>query len=280
MVREMGDDIGVRGDDEIGDVAQAFNVVHREAVRIAAEQAVLRTRVSVMFLSLARRSQTLVDRMIAELDAIERDEEDPKRLAELFRLDHLATRMRRNDENLLVLAGADASPSRRRRRRCWRTCCARPSPKWSSTTGSSSARWTLDSAGRRRRPSTTSSGCVAELMDNATRFSPPGTLVLTDARRINDYVLIQVEDRGLGMTEEQLMSVNDRLAAPGAVDVSAFRMMGLARRQPPGHRYGIQAELRRNADSGITATLTLPRGVLDPAAHRIRQPGSSPARHR
>ena len=105
IVRQVRDPIKLNNRDEVGQVALAFNVVHREAVRVAAEQAALRTSVSAMFLNLARRSQTLVDRMIGELDAIERGEEDPKRLAQLFELDHLATRMRRNDENLLVLAG-------------------------------------------------------------------------------------------------------------------------------------------------------------------------------
>ncbi|HEY0696976.1 MAG TPA: nitrate- and nitrite sensing domain-containing protein, partial [Micromonospora sp.] len=113
IVRQVRDPIRMSNADEIGQVAMAFNAVHREAVRVAAEQAALRTNVSAMFLSLARRSQSLVDRMIGELDMIERGEEDPKRLAKLFELDHLATRMRRNDENLLVLAGADSTAPRR-----------------------------------------------------------------------------------------------------------------------------------------------------------------------
>jgi signal transduction histidine kinase len=260
LVREMGEDIGVRGDDEIGEVAQAFHVVHREAVRIAADQAVLRATVSSMFLSLARRSQTLVDRMIAELDAIEQHEQDPKRLAEMFRLDHLATRMRRNDENLLVLAGADASPSRGDDAGLEDVLRAAQSEvelydriEFSSVDPDTLvASHAVNDVVR----------MTAELMDNATRFSPPGTVVLADARRIADYVLIQVEDRGLGMTEEQLTSVNNRLSTPGAVDVSAFRMMGLGVVGRLAHRYGIKAELLRNADNGITASLTLPRGVL------------------
>lgn len=260
LVREMGEDIGVTGDDEIGEVAQAFHVVHREAVRIAADQAVLRATVSAMFLSLARRSQTLVDRMIAELDAIERHEQDPKRLAEMFRLDHLATRMRRNDENLLVLAGADASPARGADAGLEDVLRAAQSEVelYDRIEFSAVDHDTLIAA----HAVNDVVRMTAELMDNATRFSPPGTLVLADARRINDFVLIQVEDRGLGMSDEQLMSVNDRLATPGAVDVSAFRMMGLGVVSRLASRYGIKAELRRNADSGITASLTLPRGIL------------------
>ncbi|NUR71643.1 MAG: HAMP domain-containing protein [Hamadaea sp.] len=260
LASEVRDEIQVRGKDEIGQVAQAFNVVHREAVRIAADQAVLRGTVSAMFLSLARRSQTLVDRMIAELDSIEQHEQDPKRLARMFRLDHLATRMRRNDENLLVLAGADASPARREDAGLEDVLRAAQSEvelydriEFSTVDADTAiAAHAVNDVVR----------MTAELMDNGTRFSPPGTVVVADARRIGDYVLIQVEDRGLGMTDEQLQSVNERLDQPGSVDVSSFRMMGLGVVSRLAHRYGIKAELRRNADSGITAGLVLPRSIL------------------
>jgi signal transduction histidine kinase len=260
LAGEVRDEIRVTGRDEIGQVAQAFHVVHREAVRIAAEQAVLRATVSSMFLSLARRSQTLVDRMIAELDSIEQHEQDPKRLARMFRLDHLATRMRRNDENLLVLAGADASPTRRDDAGLEDALRAAQSEvelydriEFSTVDGDTAiAAHAVNDVVR----------MVAELMDNGTRFSPPGTVVVADARRVGDYVLIQVEDRGLGMTDEQIHVVNERLATPGVVDVSAFRMMGLGVVGRLAHRYGIKAELRRNVDSGITAALVLPRAIL------------------
>ncbi len=260
FANEVHDEIRVPGRDEIGQVAAAFNIVHREAVRIAAEQAVLRATVSAMFLSLARRSQTLVDRMIAELDAIEQHEQDPARLARMFRLDHLATRMRRNDENLLVLAGADASPGRREDAGLEDVLRAAQSEvelydrvEFSTVDGDTGiAAHAVNDVVR----------MVAELMDNGTRFSPPGTVVVADARRIGDYVLIQVEDRGLGMTDDQIHAVNERLAAPGQVDVSAFRMMGLGVVGRLADRYGIKAELRRNTDSGITAGLVLPRNIL------------------
>ncbi|NUT38087.1 MAG: sensor histidine kinase, partial [Hamadaea sp.] len=260
LAAEVRDEVQVRSRDEIGQVAQAFNVVHKEAVRIAADQAVLRGTVSAMFLSLARRSQTLVDRMIAELDSIEQHEQDPKRLARMFRLDHLATRMRRNDENLLVLAGADASPARREDAGLEDVLRAAQSEvelydriEFSTVDGDTAiAAHAVNDVVR----------MTAELMDNGTRFSPPGTVVVADARRIGDYVLIQIEDRGLGMTDEQLHAVNERLDSPGAVDVSSFRMMGLGVVSRLAHRYGIKAELRRNADSGITAGLVLPRSIL------------------
>src|SRR5690606_35050883 len=106
--------IGVAGRDEIGEVARAFDAVHRQAVRLAVQEARLRAGLSAMFVNLSRRTQTLVERQIDLIDRLERGEEDGTRLADLFRLDHLATRMRRNSENLLVLAGQE--PARRRDR--------------------------------------------------------------------------------------------------------------------------------------------------------------------
>ncbi|MER5333541.1 nitrate- and nitrite sensing domain-containing protein [Micromonospora sp. NPDC002717] len=260
IVREVRDPIRLDSRDEVGQVALAFNVVHREAVRVAAEQAALRTSVSAMFLNLARRSQTLVDRMIGELDAIERGEEDPKRLAQLFELDHLATRMRRNDENLLVLAGADSAVPRRDDALLVDVLRAAQSEVelynriefGTVDTDISVAAHAVNDVVR----------LVAELLDNATRFSPPTTTVVADGRRIRDYVLIQVEDRGLGLTDEQLDSLNRRLAAPPSVDVAAFRLMGLAVVSRLASRYGIRVELRRNVEGGTVAQVTLPAATV------------------
>ncbi|GIJ21494.1 sensor histidine kinase [Micromonospora lutea] len=278
IVREVRDPIQLNNRDEVGQVASAFNVVHREAVRVAAEQAALRTSVSAMFLNLARRSQTLVDRMIGELDAIERGEEDPKRLAQLFELDHLATRMRRNDENLLVLAGADSAVPRRDDALLVDVLRAAQSEVelynriefGTVDTDVSVAAHAVNDVVR----------LVAELLDNATRFSPPNTTVVADGRRIRDYVLIQIEDRGLGLSDEQLDSLNRRLAAPSAVDVSAFRLMGLAVVSRLAARYSIRVELRRNVEGGTVAQVTLPAATVvlpslrgrDQAITRPRQP--------
>ncbi len=260
IVREVRDPIQLNNRDEVGQVALAFNVVHREAVRVAAEQAALRSSVSAMFLNLARRSQTLVDRMIGELDAIERGEEDPKRLAQLFELDHLATRMRRNDENLLVLAGADSAVPRRDDALLVDVLRAAQSEVelynriefGTVDTDVSVAAHAVNDVVR----------LVAELLDNATRFSPPNTTVVADGRRIRDYVLIQIEDRGLGLSDEQLDSLNRRLAAPSAVDVAAFRLMGLAVVSRLAARYGIRVELRRNVEGGTVAQVTLPAATV------------------
>nr|MDT0661087.1 nitrate- and nitrite sensing domain-containing protein [Micromonospora sp. DSM 115978] len=278
IVRQVRDPIRLTNRDEVGEVAVAFNVVHREAVRIAAEQAALRTSVSAMFLNLARRSQALVDRMIGELDAIERGEEDPKRLAQLFELDHLATRMRRNDENLLVLAGADSTAPRREDALLVDVLRAAQSEVEAYNriefgtvdTDISVAAHAVNDVVR----------LVAELLDNATRFSPPNTTVVADARRIRDYVLIQVEDRGLGLSDEQLDSLNRRLSAPPSVDVAVFRLMGLAVVSRLASRYEIRVDLRRNVEGGTVAQVTLPSHTVvlpkprgrDQVLGRPRQP--------
>ncbi|WP_433300682.1 sensor histidine kinase [Actinoplanes sp. CA-030573] len=260
IIGQIRDPIRLSNRDEIGQVAQAFNVVHREAVRIAAEQAALRTSVSAMFLNLARRSQSLVDRMIGELDSIERTEEDPKRLARLFELDHLATRMRRNDENLLVLAGADSSAPRREDALLVDALRASQSEVelynriefGTVDTDVAIAALAVNDVVR----------LVAELLDNATRFSPPTTTVVADGRRIRDYVVIQVEDRGLGMSEEQMDSLNRRLAETPNVDVAAFRLMGLAVVSRLASRYGIRVELRANLEGGTVAQVILPASIV------------------
>ncbi|MFI5832355.1 nitrate- and nitrite sensing domain-containing protein [Micromonospora sp. NPDC051300] len=270
IVQQVRDPIKLTNRDEVGQVAVAFNVVHREAVRVAAEQAALRTSVSAMFLNLARRSQNLVDRMIGELDAIERGEEDPKRLAQLFELDHLATRMRRNDENLLVLAGADSAVPRRDDALLVDVLRAAQSEVelynriefGTVDTDISVAAHAVNDVVR----------LVAELLDNATRFSPPNTVVVADGRRIRDYVLIQVEDRGLGLTDDQLDSLNRRLAAPPTVDVAAFRLMGLAVVSRLASRYGIRVELRRNVEGGTVAQVTLPNSTVVLPANRGQAP--------
>jgi HAMP domain-containing protein len=270
IARQVRDPIQIDSRDEIGQVGQAFNVVHREAVRVAAEQAALRTSVSAMFLNLARRSQALVDRMIGELDAIERSEEDPKRLAQLFDLDHLATRMRRNDENLLVLAGADSTAPRRDDALLADVVRAAQSEV---ELYNRIEFGTIDpdvSIGARAVNDVVR--LLAELFDNATRFSPPNSSVLADARRIGDYVLIQVEDRGLGMSPDQMASLNARLAEPPSVDVAAFRMMGLAVVGRLADRYQIKVEMAPNPDGGIITHVTLPSSILILPRLRGREP--------
>jgi len=260
IVASIPDPIPLSSRDEIGQVARAFNVVHREAVRVAAEQAALHTSVSVMFFNLARRSQSLVDQMIAHLDDIERDEEDPKRLGRLFRLDHLATRMRRNDENLLVLAGADSSPPRRDDGLVVDILRAAQSEiEHYDRVDFGSVDIEAFVVARAVNDVVR---LLAELFDNATRFSPPTSAVVVSARQHGDQVLIQVEDHGVGLTPEQVHLFNARLAAPPTVDISAFRMMGLAVTGRLASRYGIRVEVRSDPGEGTTVYVSLPPTIL------------------
>jgi signal transduction histidine kinase len=257
---QIAEPLPVRSKDEFGEVTEAFNAVHIEAVRTAAEQAVLRSSVATMFVNLARRSQILVDRLIGHLDRLERGEEDPDRLAELFQLDHLATRMRRNDENLLVLAGADSTRVQRE-----------PAPLVDVLRAAQSEveHYTRIEFGSIDRDLEIASHAVndlvhlvAELLDNATAFSPPDSPVLVEARRFGDRAVLYVEDRGIGISGDQLAELNDRLAKPPLVDVAVSRMMGLVVVARLAARHGIEVKLRPAADRGTVADVLLPPSVL------------------
>ncbi|MET7397812.1 nitrate- and nitrite sensing domain-containing protein [Dactylosporangium sp. NPDC005572] len=261
---QIAEPLPVRSRDEFGQVAEAFNAVHLEAVRTAAEQAALRASVATMFVNLARRSQILVDRLIGHLDRLERGEEDPDRLAELFQLDHLATRMRRNDENLLVLAGADSTRIQRE-----------PAPLMDVLRAAQSEveHYTRIEFGMIDRDIEIAAHAVndmvhlvAELLDNATAFSPPDSAVIVEARRVGDRSVLLVEDHGIGISPEQLAELNDRLANPPMVDVAVSRMMGLVVVARLAARHGVKVELRTARERGTVADVTLPAGVLVPRA--------------
>jgi signal transduction histidine kinase len=278
VASQIAEPLPVRSRDEFGQVTEAFNAVHLEAVRTAAEQASLRSSVATMFVNLARRSQILVDRLIGHLDRLERGEEDPDRLAELFQLDHLATRMRRNDENLLVLAGADSTRVQREPAGLIDVLRAAQSEV---------EHYTRIEFGVVDRDIEVSAHAVndlvhlvAELLDNATAFSPPDSHVTVEARRVGDRSVLYVEDQGLGMSAEQLAEINERLATPPLVDVAVSRMMGLVVVARLAARHGVKVELRRGADRGTVADVTLPPQVLVPRALAGRPAGQEPARER
>jgi signal transduction histidine kinase len=258
---QIAEPLPVRSRDEFGQVTEAFNAVHLEAVRTAAEQAALRASVATMFVNLARRSQILVDRLIGHLDRLERGEEDPDRLAELFQLDHLATRMRRNDENLLVLAGADSTRVQREPAALIDVLRAAQSEV---------EHYTRIEFGQIDRDIEVAAHAVndmvhlvAELFDNATAFSPPNSTVIVEARRLGDSALLSVEDRGIGISREQLRDLNERLANPPMVDVAVSRMMGLVVVARLANRHGVKVELRpADTERGTVAEVSLPVSVL------------------
>jgi signal transduction histidine kinase len=261
LADQIAEPLPVRSRDEFGQVTEAFNAVHLEAVRTAAEQAALRASVATMFVNLARRSQILVDRLIGHLDRLERGEEDPDRLAELFQLDHLATRMRRNDENLLVLAGADSTRVQREPAALIDVLRAAQSEV---------EHYTRIEFGTIDRDIEVAAHAVndmvhlvAELFDNATAFSPPNSTVIVEARRLGDGALLSVEDRGIGISREQLRDLNERLANPPMVDVAVSRMMGLVVVARLANRHGVKVELRpADTERGTMAEVALPLSVL------------------
>ncbi|SBT95927.1 Signal transduction histidine kinase, partial [Streptomyces sp. DI166] len=251
--------VGVHSRDEIGRVAAAFDDVHREAVRLAAEQALLRGNVNAMFTNLSRRSQGLIQRQLSLISELESREADPDQLSSLFKLDHLATRMRRNGENLLVLAGEE--PGRR-----W----TRPVPLVDVLRAAASEVEQYERIELASVPSTEVAGRVvndlvhllAELLENATSFSSPQTKVKVTGHALPDgRVLIEIHDTGIGLSPEDLAAINERLASPPTVDVSVSRRMGLFVVGRLSQRHGIRIQLRPSDSGGTTALVMLPVDV-------------------
>ncbi|WP_238598322.1 sensor histidine kinase [Saccharothrix sp. ALI-22-I] len=248
--------------EEVGQVARAFDAVHGEAVRLAAEQALLRDNVNSMFVNLSRRSQALVERQLNLIDRLEQDEQDPDQLASLFELDHLATRMRRNSENLLVLSGTDLS------RRLTRPV---PAAEVLGAAVSEVEQYARVQVGQ--TPELTVQGravndlvhLIAELLDNATAFSDPVTKVtVRTARTRKGELAIEIQDRGVGMGEPEINDANQRLADPPDVDVAVSRRMGLYVVARLAKRHDIKVRLRANEDieGGTTALVVVPETLV------------------
>ncbi|WP_099053029.1 sensor histidine kinase [Streptomyces griseochromogenes] len=269
--------VGVHSRDEIGQVAAAFDDVHREAVRLAAEQALLRGNVNAMFTNLSRRSQGLIQRQLSLISELESREADPDQLSSLFKLDHLATRMRRNGENLLVLAGEE--PGRR-----W----TRPVPLVDVLRAAASEVEQYERIELAAVPTTEVAGRVvndlvhllAELLENATSFSSPQTKVKVTGHALPDgRVLIEIHDTGIGLSPEDLAAINERLASPPTVDVSVSRRMGLFVVGRLSQRHGIRIQLRPSDSGGTTALVMLPvdvaQGGKKPAPGKPGVPAST-----
>ncbi|MDH6122995.1 signal transduction histidine kinase [Kitasatospora sp. GAS204A] len=264
--------VGVNSTDEIGHVAHAFDMVHSEAVRLAAEQALLRGNINSMFTNLSRRSQGLIQRQLSLISELESREADPDQLASLFKLDHLATRMRRNGENLLVLAGED--PGRR-----W----TRPVPLVDVLRAAASEVEQYERIELATVPSAEVAGRVvndlvhllAELLENATSFSSPQTRVRVTGHALPDgRVLIEIHDTGIGLSPDDLAEINERLANPPTVDVSVSRRMGLFVVGRLSLRHGIRIQLRPSDSGGTTALVMLPIDVTNSADRRAARPGA------
>jgi signal transduction histidine kinase len=267
--RAQGTDVTpvpVGTDDEVGEVARAFDKVHHQALRLATEQAAMRTGYGSVFVNLSRRSQSLVQRQLQLIEQLERDEEDADQLATLFQLDHLATRMRRNNENLMVLSGAE--PGRRSGKPVGTTDMLRaavseieqyqrvqvqPPPP---------ARIVGYAASDLMR-------LVAELLDNATAFSAPETSVTVASRLGEDGSLnVDILDTGIGMNEAEVAEANTRLTEAGSVDLATSRRMGLfvVGRLASRHRIGVSLHGGKDI-VGVRATVVVPADLVMPVTH-------------
>jgi signal transduction histidine kinase len=266
--------IGVHSTDEIGQVARAFDHVHREAVRLAADEARLRGSVSATFVSLSRRSQSLLERLLRLIDSLELGEEDPERLADLFRMDHLATRMRRNSENLLVLAGHETA-------RRW----AEPVSLVNVVRASVSEIEHYDRVVLNIQPGIAVAGnavadtvhLLAEILENATLFSAKRTQVTVSGHALGSgEALLDIVDNGMGMSDEQLAQLNSRLETPPAVELGVSRHMGLFAVAHLAARHGIRVRMQKPPAGGLAVQVWLPSSLIsrDAAAPARQLPGT------
>ncbi|MGW7236493.1 sensor histidine kinase [Streptomyces sp. NPDC054804] len=250
---------GPPAEDETGQVAEALGTVHRAALRAAVERAELASGISGVFVNLARRSQVLVHRQLSLLDSMERRSDDPNELSDLFRLDHLTTRMRRHAESLIILSGA--APGR-----AWRMPV-------SLTNVVRAAVSEVEDYARvevRQLPEAAVIGAavadlthlLAEVVENAAQFSPPHTRVRVSGEPVGNGYALEVEDRGLGMGQETLAEANRRIEQSEALDLFDSDRLGLFVVSRLAARHGIKVHLRTSPYGGTTAVVLLPKALL------------------
>ncbi|MCP2334708.1 sensor histidine kinase [Actinomadura rupiterrae] len=253
---------------EVGSVADAFSTVQRTAIEAAVGQADLRKAVSGVFQNLARRNQSLLHRQLSMLDTLERKAADPDDLADLFAIDHLTTRMRRHAEGLIILSGATPG-------RGWR----RPVGILDALRG---AIGEIEDYARVEVVSNAEEGIdgaaaadvvhlLAELIENAVTFSPPNTPVEVDAGMVGRGFVVEIQDRGLGVTPDKLAALNERLGREPEFDLSGGEQLGLLVVGTLAHRHGIRVVLEPNSYGGLKAIVLLPHSIVV-SADRINQP--------
>ena len=280
-VRQLGEDgdpavsldvapIDVLSTDEIGQVARAFDQVHAEAVRLAGNEAMLRSSFNAMFVNLSRRSQSLIERLARTIDSLEQNEADPDRLSNLFSMDHLVTRMRRNSENLLLLAGHETA-------RKW----SAPVPLADVVRAATSEIEQYSRVAMKIQPGISITGpavsdivhLLAEIIENATIFSSKDTPVHISGHEIpSGGVLIEVSDSGVGVPEARLTEMNLRLDNPPVIDVSVSRHMGLFAVARLAERHGVRVRLRARSPRGLIALVWLPDSVTELGTAPARWP--------
>jgi signal transduction histidine kinase len=264
------------GRDEIGRVGQAFHLVRQTAISAAVDEAKLRRGLNDVFRSLARRSQSLLHRQLALLDQMERRATDPEALDDLFRLDHLTTRMRRHAEGLVILSGAPPG-------RVWST----PVRMVDVMRGAIAEVEDYARVSVATRSQAALSGAavadvihlLAELIENATMLSPPYTSVRVSGDTVAIGFAIEVEDRGLGMTPQRLHELNERLATPPEFNPSESEQLGLFVVGQLAKRHGIRVTLRSSPYGGTAAVVLIPQHlVVTEEAFRAGLPGEPAAR--
>ncbi|MFD3734619.1 nitrate- and nitrite sensing domain-containing protein [Streptomyces sp. NPDC058632] len=244
---------------EIGEVGQALNTLQRAAVEAAVKQSELRSGVSEVFVNLARRSQVLLHKQLTLLDTMERRTDDTEELADLFRLDHLTTRMRRHAEGLVILSGA--APSRQ-----WR----KPVQLMDVVRAAVAEVEDYERIEVRRLPRVAVTGpavadlthLVAELLENATVFSPPHTAVQVLGERVANGFTLEIHDRGLGMAAEALLDANLRLAETPEFELSDTDRLGLFVVSRLAQRQNVRVSLQPSPYGGTTAVVFIPDALL------------------
>ncbi len=249
----------VGANDEVGQLARIFRDVNTTTLRVAEEQAALRASIAEMFVNVARRNHVLLSRQLSFIDQLERSEENPDTLENLFRLDHLATRMRRNAESLIVLAGVDSG---RRLRR------PMPLSDVIRTAVSEIERYDrVDLALQADPPmvghvALSAAHLLAELLENATQFSNPDTRVITSAAFTAQGVRITITDQGLGMTWDEINDANQCIADPPMSDIVGSQRLGFFVVGRLARRLDAAVELKPGRAQGTIVTIDLPRGLF------------------
>lgn len=256
--------IEVHTREEIGQLARAVDDIHSQALKLAGEQANLRLQINDMFETLARRSKSLVDQQLSLIESLEFEEKDPKRLESLFRLDHLAARMRRNGENLLILAGTRV-----------RRAHSRPIALGDVLRAAMSEVEDYQRVQMGATPEGALSGAIvtdvvhllAELVDNALRASPPDSNVrFSFARAVDGGVLLEISDRGIGIPANEMLAINERLATGGEVGPDTARHMGLFVVSRLADRHGLTVRMRSTFDTarnpGVTVSIHVPSSLI------------------
>jgi hypothetical protein len=247
------------GKDEMGQVGQALNVLQRAAIEATVKQAEMRRGISEVFVNLARRNQVLLHRQLTLLDAMERRTEDTDELADLFRLDHLTTRMRRHAEGLVILSGA--APSR-----LWR----KPVQLMDVVRAAVAEVEDYERIEVRRLPRLSVTGpavsdlihLIAELLENATVFSPPHTVVQVVGDRVANGFTLEIHDRGLGMNPDLLLDANLRLAETPEFEFSDTDRLGLFVVSRLAQRQNVRVSLQPSPYGGTTAVVFIPASLL------------------